>query len=171
MTKARVVFADGSKALARNNEDLYERWRLRLESEIEHVERQPDSYVEQFAPPLATPQTMDEAQRQWVTLTEKIAILHREMALLKQDTEPGFGSRKRAAARRAPYVLALRELEIQVRRVKLWIGNHSENAVSAQETLWAAKLRMLDESREYWRERALAAESELAQLKGQEGAA
>lgn len=167
----RVMFSDGSKRMAHNNEDLYERWRLRLETEAQEVERRPETYAEAFAPAVVTPKTMEEAQRQWMTLTEKIAILHREMTLLKQGAEPSFNSRKRAAARRAPYILALRELEVQVRRVKLWIGNHSEDAVSAQETVWAAKLRMLDESREYWRERAMAAEAELAQLKAKEGAA
>lgn len=166
---AHVVFSDGSRRMAHNNEDLFERWRLRLESDAEtrpnwsasSVDRQ----VDMFVPTLPTPTTLEDACKLRKDYLERRDILTRELTMLKNVYKGVYGGRAKAEAIRMPYKQAMIRVETELRRLKDWVNaNTTQNADDTRFQVLHAERDMLRDSRDYWIARAKAAEARLAEL-------
>lgn len=161
---AQVVFSDGSRRMAHNNEDLFERWRMRVEANRDDVHRRPDRYVAEFIPS-EQPQSIEDAHAMRRDLLAKRDILVHHMTLLKSVYKGKPRSRALVDKVREPYVLASQQIETELRKLGDWLKAHDHRVTEDQRlTLAQEELASVRDARDYWRDRALAAEARLAEL-------
>jgi len=85
---ARVVFANGSRALSHNLDDLYTRWQLKHEVEIKvrsHQKVRDEVFID-----YTNPQDLGEARKMRAALTVKVANLQMWISDKRKVDEYGF---------------------------------------------------------------------------------
>lgn len=77
---AKVVFSDGSKTMAHNLDDLYERWMLRRQEE-RSLYVHPIEFPEQ--PDYRKPSTWEQAEAWYVEVSDQCRKIHEQLTALK----------------------------------------------------------------------------------------
>lgn len=88
MANARIVFANGSKDMAHNLDDLYERWMMRRNEALEtnNVVDIPDEYaMDVFIPDLPVFDSIDEVKAHQELLKQKLELLTKAGQQLEED--------------------------------------------------------------------------------------
>jgi len=174
MTKARVIFAGGSKRMAHNNEDLFERWQIRVSQTVEQelpLTGVIDSAVREFIPNYGTPSSVQECRTWRIDLIQKDRILARELTLINRESRGLHDTKKRYAERRSVLVEAVKECQSQLRLLKSWLVANSPDELANVTVEVGMKLQAERDRADYWYERARAAEEALASLKSELGVA
>lgn len=117
---ARVVFSDGSKAMAHNLDDRYQRWMLRREEVAQEGERvRPDTAIDLFVPELP------EAFVDHVEVRERLELLKQKQLFLQvRNSEINLRWQNREIVKgeyeleRAPIALASTRVQAQLVTLK-----------------------------------------------------
>lgn len=113
---ARVVFANGSKAMAHNNNDLFDRWMLRREQTPKH-ERNDTTAVEVYLPDVEVPETYEDIRKLRDSIVEKKMFIEARLAdLAKQCQEEKWTTLKWGNVRR-PLAHAITRAQLQIQRL------------------------------------------------------
>lgn len=147
---AHIVFANGSKQMSHNNDDLFERWLFRRYAQANHVASSPDIDTEapEFVPLLPPIYTVPQAKALRTGLTEREFILvgHRKVHLDEFNT--GRINQATYASVAVDIKAELKKVADQKRAVADWLKAH--NPITDKYTLMMARH---DEEREMLQER------------------
>lgn len=117
MANARIVFADGSKQMAHNNDDLYQRWMMKRE-EVPAHSRKPETYVEVFLPDIVLPSTVDDARNLQHDLLQKKHVLQQNLSQLGVQNNAERWKPHVLKEKRAPAAAAMARVDAQLTQVK-----------------------------------------------------
>lgn len=144
---ARIVFADGSKGMAHNTNDLFERWLLRR-GQLPIQQQTPEALIEEFLPDLTEPTTQEEVKALRELLQEKRGVLIARISALNTDRHKYKWDGTHFARLRAPIASAIGRVELQMSLAKTWASAYPElDAVTPLELknkLIAAQERIIE---------------------------
>lgn len=119
MHMAKVVFSNGSKAMAHNLDDQYQRWQMRREELTKkNPEVNPELGVEEFVPELPKINTYQEAKDYAKVLADKQVYLQHEQAVLNMSYQSNELIRHEYELKRAPLSVAVYRINLQNRELK-----------------------------------------------------
>lgn len=165
---ARIVFANGSKQMSHNNEDLYERWLARRQMAPAEPVHNLNLYIAQFVPSLSAIVNLDDAEWQRINLNEKREILERELVRLKQLHSNNQIALTTYRAEKNTLSKAVQKVDEQQRVVKQWLKEHRpmNDQESELDTLHA-QLRTVRAMRDYWQEKSGLQDAQIEALRNQ----
>lgn len=119
----RIVFSDGSKQMAHNLDDLYERWMLkRSEMPPQMAAKKPAAYMEIFLPDIPESLTTNQGSALREQLVTKQALVQQNLAQAKLELTQGKYSKWEYDALRAPLALAVNRIRYQLIYLKQQFG-------------------------------------------------
>lgn len=119
---AKVVFSDGSKAMAHNLDDQYERWMLRREElAAEEPYLNPDRDLEMFVPELPVIETGEQAEELRDMLIQKQMYVQTQQSRLNLSYKSGEIVKGQYEFQRAPLAIATSQIMAQVMTVNNFI--------------------------------------------------
>lgn len=135
---ARIVFANGSKAMAHNNSDLYERWMLKREQTPES-ERTDRTAVEVYLPDLEVPEAYEDIRKLREFIIEKKMFIEARIAdLAKQCQEEKWTTLKWGNVRR-PLAHAITRAQLQIQH----LGAEAKAKQPPDDEKWVLREKLL----------------------------
>jgi hypothetical protein len=145
---ARVIWSDGSKSMAHNLDDQYERWRMRREEmSIEDQERDISRYSELYVQTVDVTKlsTVDDCETLKTAILKSYSYLNSKITEYKRLLAPGTGPEKQHVAH--IQIAALRHLQfkigLEVRKVNNRRANINRQSDSDRDNSQSLYIRFL----------------------------